>query len=461
MCCSYDNFQIYEMKNKRDPVIGNPVKNEKNMKKTIACLSCIICFFYHSAKAQVVDPPYEVAAWKGFAQAAASYTWDDNTAKQLSDALPLYDQYNFKITFFTIVSLNPNWNGLKLAQQHGHEIASHTMTHTNLSTLSDVDQEQEQKNSQLEINIQLGNKNCVTLAYPYCATGNKNITSNYYMSARGCSGQIENKTPVDFLNVNSIICGLQGAVSTAEQFNSKVSAAAGSNGWVVFLLHGVNNDGGYSPVDSSELHKHLEYMHSSADRFWVDTYGNVVRYIRERDAAVVHEVTNTDSLITFSVTHALDSALYNLPLTLKRPVPDGWTTFTVSQNGAVLPAKLVYENGQTYMIINVIPNNGNVIIRNMKIISGIVANALVSAFTVYPNPFSADINIAFVLGKKAVVSMDLLDESGRKVKTIVTGLYTAGLHEVALDTSGLNGNVFYCVLYVDGLAGIKKIISRK
>jgi peptidoglycan/xylan/chitin deacetylase (PgdA/CDA1 family) len=432
-----------------------------NMKKTITCLTIITSFFYYTAKAQIIDPPYEVATWKGFAQAAVSYTWDDNTTKQLSDALPLYDQYNFKVTFFTIVSLNPDWNGLRSAQKNGHEIASHTMTHTNLNTLPDTDQEKEQKDSQLEINTQLGNKSCVTLAYPYCAAGNKNITSGYYMSARGCSGQIENKTPGDFLNVSAMICGTQGAVSTMEQFNSNVNSATASNGWVVFLLHGINNDGGYSPVDSSELRKHLEYMRSNDDKFWVNTYGNVVRYIRERNAVTVHEVGNTDSLITFSVTHPLDSTLYNFPLTLKRPVPDGWTNFRVSQNGTVLPTKLVYENNKAYVIVDVVPNTGNVSIRNTKIISGMVVNSLVSAFTVYPNPFLTIANMELLLEKTAQVSLHILDESGKKICILSNGSYAPGLHELTLDTSGLNGNVFYCVLFVDGEVYIKKVISLK
>lgn len=431
------------------------------MKKTITCLCFITSLFYPSARAQTVDPPYEVATWKGFSQAAVSYTWDDNTSKQLSDALPVYDQYNFKVTFFTIVSLNPDWNALKLAQQNGHEIASHTMTHSNLSTLSDSVQEKEQKDSQLKINSQMGNNNCVTLAYPYCATGNKNITSTYYMSARGCSGQIENKTPADLLNVSSIVCGTQGAVSTTEQFNSRINSATGSNGWVVFLLHGINNDGGYSPIDSSELRKHLEYVHSNQDKFWVSTYGNVVRYIRERNAATVHETVNTDSLITFSVTHSLDPLLYNFPLTLKRPVPDGWTSFTVSQNGKLLPSKLVYENNKAYLIVDVIPNDGDVKIRNTKVIAGMDVNAIISSYTVYPNPFHTNAIIQFVLKNAADVSLDLLDESGKKIQSIATASYAAGTHEIIVDAAGSNGNVFYCALYVNDQVCIKKIVSGK
>lgn len=429
------------------------------MKKIIS-LILAMSLFLPSISGQVNDTLYELAIWKGFAQTTVSYTWDDNTAKQLSDALPLYDRYDFKVTFFPITSTNPNWIGLKQAQRNGHEIGSHTITHTALNTLSDTAQETEQKNSQAEINTQLMNKKCLTLAYPYCAIGNRSITSNYYMSARGCNGQVEASTPADFLNVGSIICGAQGPVNTSAQFNTTVNNATAANGWVVFLLHGINNDGGYSPVDSTELSKHLEYMNANKGKFWICTYGAAVRYIRERDASGVQELTNTDSIITFSLTHTLDTAIYNIPLTLKRKVPQGWKTFLVYQNGKVIPATLTNENGTDYMIFDVIPNSGNVKIRNTTTSTGIEKNEEMFSFTVYPNPFQICTTIQFVLEHATEVSLELVDGSGKKVRIVPSECYPAGLHEIFLNSDGLNGSVFYCVLCMNGKVSIKKIIYK-
>ncbi len=427
------------------------------MEKISVSLIFIMSLFHENVNAQVVNPSYEVATWKGFAQAAVSYTWDDNTPKQLTDALPLYDLYGFKVTFFTITSTNPNWNGLKMAQNNGHEIASHTVTHTALNTLTDSTQEVEQKKAKEEINAQLSTNNCTTVAYPYCAAGNKSITGKYYISARGCSGVIENKTPADFLNVSSIICGTQGAVRMASQFNGVANNAATSNGWVVFLLHGINNDGGYSPVDSADLRIHLQYMNASRDKYWVNTYGNVVRYIRERDAAAVTELSNTDSLIVFSVTHNLDVQLYNFPLTIKRPVPGNWISFTVSQNGTMLPTQIVNENGKTYFIVDILPNGGDVKIRNTKV-TDIEAHDIVSSFTIKPNPFHSFTNVSFSLEKAGDVSLELLDASGNKIYTIAKGLYASGLHEFTLDGTSIKGNIFYCLLHVNECVYTTKII---
>jgi hypothetical protein len=141
--------------------------------------------------------------------------------------------------------------------------------------------------------------------------------------------------------------------------------------------------------------------------------------------------------------------------------PDGWTNFIVSQNGILLPVKLVNENSKTYLVVDVIPNKGNINIRNTKVITDIVVNYPVSSFTVYPNPFHTMTNIQLVLERAAQISLDLLDESGKKIRTITTGPYNAGSHEIRIDASGLTGNVFYCLLYVDGQAYIRKIISRE
>lgn len=123
-------------------------------------LSSIALFFifYSGSNCQTNNSYYSIATWKGFAQSAVSYTWDDNTAKQLTDALPLFDRYGFKTTFFVITNSNPNWNGLKAAQDNGHEIASHTLSHPSLNILPDSIQEKEQKEAQEIINKKMMNE---------------------------------------------------------------------------------------------------------------------------------------------------------------------------------------------------------------------------------------------------------------------------------------------------------------
>lgn len=419
-------------------------------------------FACHNAAAQAT-PPYEIGTWKNFSKAAVSYTWDDNTSKQLTVAKPLFDEFDFKVTFFTSMRWSVPWTGLKQAAANGHEVASHSMTHTPFNELSDAQEEEELKDSQVEINENIGNTDCITFAYSNCVVGNKSIVSKYYISARGCNGAIEQKTPADFMNVGSIVCGPEGSVSTSAQFNAKVDQAVTGSGWVVFLLHGIDNDGGWSPVVSAELKTHLQYVNNNRDKFWVDTYGNVVRYIKERNALLVKEISANDSVIVVEATHNLDQDIYNIPVSIRRPMPAGWSEAFAVQNGIDLEANVVREGNTNYLVFDVVPNAGEVMLSRSKsaVVTDVETLASSSLLDVFPNPSDAKTTIRFSLSGKGNVSLDILDESGRRVQKVVSGVYEPGTHEAEFDSGSLSGNVFYCVLSVDGRMQIRKVLQLK
>ena len=146
---------------------------------------------------------YSIGTWYQFKPAAVSYTFDDNCSNQYPVALPLFDKYGFKVTFFTVTqSMYPNWTNMKTAANNGHEVASHTVTHADLSTISAASQDPELKNSQATINSNITNAKCVTVAYPNCNTGDKTTIAKYYIAGRICNGQIVATTPSDFYNIS-------------------------------------------------------------------------------------------------------------------------------------------------------------------------------------------------------------------------------------------------------------------
>ena len=235
------------------------------------------------AYSQNVASPYEVGRWQGFRDAAVCFTFDDGCPNQFNVALPIFNKYDFKVTLFTIVESPPPWNILKKAASSGHEIASHTYSHLDISSLSDAQQNSEFKKSQDEINAHIKSQKCLTIAYPYCDPGNKSLCKKYYIAARGCSGLVESSTPADFMNISSITCGTLGKIKTAKDFCNKADSAAASKGLVIFLIHGVDNDGGFTPITSENLSAAVDYMKSNQSKFWVSTFGNIVRYIKERN----------------------------------------------------------------------------------------------------------------------------------------------------------------------------------
>jgi oligosaccharide reducing-end xylanase len=317
----------------------------------------------NAAYSGTIAPPYQVGNWPGFRTAAVSYTFDDGCSNQFAVAIPMFNEFNYDLTLFTVTGWGPNWTNLQNAASGGHEVASHTITHPNFSGLSDAQQTTELATSQNDINSHVTGQKCVTIAYPYCATGNKPLCAQYYIAARGCQGYIEGNTPGDFMNISSIGCGSLGAVQTAADFNTKFASTASSKGWCVFLIHGIDNDGGYSPLTSAALRAGLEYLDARRSTFWVSTFGNVARYIKERNAVSVAESSNTGDSITLQVTDTLDNTLYNYPITIRRPLPQGWGPFVrVTQNGHAVDSSIVEVNFTQYIMFDVVPDGGDVVL---------------------------------------------------------------------------------------------------
>ena len=135
--------------------------------------------------------------------------FDDSPKSQFTLAKPILDKYGYKGSFFTVCNFVNNginrfgnesmsWQNIKSLQQQGHDIESHTMTHTALHNRS-------QQDLIYEIG---GSKQCLfdhginttIFAYP-ASTGSENATiinivSKYYDLAR--SGD----APLAFLHCN-------------------------------------------------------------------------------------------------------------------------------------------------------------------------------------------------------------------------------------------------------------------
>lgn len=332
--------------------------------KTATVFLFIATFTASVSLAGSVVSPYEIGTWRGFRSAAISYTFDDGCSNQFAVAIPMFDQKDFKLTLFTVTgnSMFPGWPKLKAAAAKGHEIASHSVTHANFGKLSESQQTTELKNSRDAINANISGQKCITMAYPYCVRGNDKLVSQYYVAARICSGQIAPSTPANFMDVSSIVCGSESSVKTARDFNNKVNQAAVVNGWCVFLIHGIDNDGGYSPITTATLQGSIDYVAANKDKFWVETFGNVACYILERNAASIKETAAGDDSITLEVTDNLDDSIFNYPITLRRPLPENWPSAAVSQNNKPVNAQIVDVASKKHVMFDVVPNGGNIII---------------------------------------------------------------------------------------------------
>jgi peptidoglycan/xylan/chitin deacetylase (PgdA/CDA1 family) len=135
-------------------------------------------------------------------------TFDDGYKSQYSNAKPILDKYGFKATFSIVCNYvgsgdnRMTWKEIKSLQQEGHNIASHTMNHYDLSKLPPQEVEYEVAQSKqclLDQGI-----NPKSFAYPFNGGSDDpsviSTVANYYDLARTATD------PLAFLSCDSSDC---------------------------------------------------------------------------------------------------------------------------------------------------------------------------------------------------------------------------------------------------------------
>ncbi len=398
---------------------------------------------------QSIEEGYEIGDWKDFKTAAVTYTFDDNYPNQLEILVPMFNEFDYNLTLFTFTNsfLPADWEGLNEAVEDGHEIGSHTVTHRNLSDLSNEEQIEELVDSKETIELNIPGYNVHTIAYPFCDPGNNDLTRQYYVAARGCSGQIVPDTPSSFMNISSLILGSEG-YSTTSALNGRADAAVSSGGWAIFLGHGLDGEGGFSEVASEEIRGNLEYMNETPSNFWVDSFGNVVKYIQQRNAASITEISSNENRIEVELTDTLDNSTYDHPLTLRRFIPKDWDSVTVTQDTLQIDGQIIEIGDQKFAQFNAIPDAGLITIEKAIVTSternGKEKNKSFELLQNYPNPFNPTTTISYEVQNPGKVKIEVYNMLGRHIETLVDEMKIPGRFTVQWDASSqVSGTYFY------------------
>jgi peptidoglycan/xylan/chitin deacetylase (PgdA/CDA1 family) len=324
----------------------------------LTCIS-ILTFFVVPGKTFAAPT---IAQWKNNKSGAISLTFDDGYALQYSIGVTALNEFGFRGTFFVItddVSLNipryVSWENWRNAANAGHEIGSHSKTHPHLSYLSTSEIETEILDSQAAIDSQITSQECLSFAYPYGDFNQfaKSITESAYIGARGASPGL-NSAPFDFFNAKvwfpeSVVGSLESQADLAEQ----------SGAWMIAGFHGFDGTE-YGPVTEEEFRQFLS--HISSKNLWVDTFGAVTRYIRERGSASLRVVSNSSGKMVLSLTDGLDDILYDEELTIRSEVPSDCTSALVAQGSQSTTVPSVSERSTRIIYFDAIPDRGEITI---------------------------------------------------------------------------------------------------
>ncbi|MCQ2959843.1 MAG: glycosyl hydrolase family 8 [Bacteroidales bacterium] len=319
----------------------------------------VLLVVVYQAFSQSIATGYTVGTWSGFRSAAASFTFDDDAPSHVSVVAPEFDKRGFNATFNVVVNWmnqSSQWSDFQKMAAKGHEIASHTVTHSENTPSSEL------SSSKTTINQKITGQDCNTIAYPYCnVPSDASALAANYIGGRICDGQIMGKTPSDYFRISAITTGSETGFTKADDFTSSMQSAASKGGWVVFLTHGItgetNGNATYSPTPINAITGALDWAKENDSKIWVATFRDAILYAKERDALSLSEkkVSSTNYQLTASVGITSSVVTYDYPITVRREMPSGWKNFAASTGGKDISVKTVTVGSTKYAQFDVVP----------------------------------------------------------------------------------------------------------
>jgi len=336
-----------------------------------------------------IDPLFNfngtVATWFQFKKAAYSVTLDDGTLDQYIVAWPKLEELGIKGTFFLAASLVDkglwddhgttremmNWSQAQEIAASGHEIGSHSFNHLDLSK-EDIDYNKELQGSRNYIEEKLRDVKVETFCWPHWRETPKvmEIAADYYISARSGNGIISyylnrkggipGETPDNMYRINAL-----GFTNSQKETDWKnlIEQAYLQKGWFVTSYHGFKNETikeralGWNPINVETFEESLQYIRNK--KFWIATFGDVSKYIYERNRGELH-IKNKTFSIEITLDDKLDDTIYDHPLSVSFKKPEKWQTIEVLNE---TKEKVVFTEKQGIIYINILPDGKSIEIK--------------------------------------------------------------------------------------------------
>ncbi len=266
-------------------------------------------------------------------------------------------------------AVGSTWEDFKKDVAEGYEIASHSITHATMPGLDEANIKYELEKSKEDILTHLGpkytfscevpygyeNERVMQIAYPIYPAFRNRMPEPWLKEIDRAKRETPGSTDKDYIQWQ------RGATTKTPMplMKSWVDTVANkTNTWLVLVFHGVDGMG-YEALPSTLLDEYFQYIKSKNDQLWVATFGDVTRYMREREKAKVN-TSKSNSKIIVTLTHSLDNEMYYLPLTLKTYVPSGWKKVKEVQGKQTHQLTVKKDEKGSYVLYQAEPNEAMV-----------------------------------------------------------------------------------------------------
>jgi len=162
--------------------------------------------------------------------------------------------------------------------------------------------------------------------------------------------------------------------STAKELIGRLNLAIAESKWLLVAGHGIRTElgreaeadpnfikngkrrDGYRPVEYPVMEALCKALDQRRDKLFIGCYGDVGRYVRQRRAANIKIIKESETEFVLDVTHSLNPEVFDHPLTLKISLKEDGRVTGAKQGDTVL--EQTRRSGET--IVNVKPNGGSI-----------------------------------------------------------------------------------------------------
>lgn len=188
---------------------------------------------------------------------------------------------------------------------------------------------------------------------PYIMSGNARTPRNWYL------------LPTLRMEDSAATGCYDGCTNNSVEFFAHLEKAEQREAWVISTYHGIGYDGqtdgrpvGWGFYKRQNFYTDMLRVRELRDagRLWLARMDDVVRYVRQRDAAEVSLRTIEPDVHELTVNHPLDSSIFNHPMTIRLELgPQYWgkALRVTHPDYAEVPAGLMTPDG---LLVNVSPS---------------------------------------------------------------------------------------------------------
>jgi len=140
--------------------------------------------------------------------------------------------------------------------------------------------------------------------------------------------------------------------------------------------------------------------------------------------------------------------VFEMPIDLRFTFAGSDTTITVQNNDTLQIYQFTFAQAPTAVALD--PDEWILRYAELGIeeTEGLAVNTAQTMLHCMPNPVSRKAVIEYAVPVEGMISIDLYNAAGQKVRTIVQGRQETGVHQCTFDASGLSNGIYF--LYIDG-----------